>query len=125
MFKSLKIRLLVLCMSITVVCMVLLALAIGYTVRANTRDEINDRMQQQVKLHADDVTAWVHEKQRITSAIQLAVQRPDLTDFLRTIKQAGGFDDAFMVFADNRLAFLGPVPEGYKGYEQGKRKFLS
>ncbi|WP_454874898.1 methyl-accepting chemotaxis protein [Paraburkholderia xenovorans] len=98
--------------------MVLLALAIGYTVRANTRDEINDRMQQQVKLHADDVTAWVHEKQRITSAIQLAVQRPDLTDFLRTIKQAGGFDDAFMVFADNRLAFLGPVPEGYNGPER-------
>lgn len=60
-------------------------------------------------------TEWVKEKQRITSTLKLAVGKPEPVPFLLAAKQAGAFDDAYFVYADNRAIFAHPMPEGYSG----------
>ncbi len=115
MFHSLRARLIGICVAITVAALCALALATFVVVRNNTIDAIDVRMGQLTHNHANALTDWVKEKQRITNALTLAVNKPEPVPFLLAAKQAGAFDDAYFVYADNRAIFPHPLPEGYSG----------
>ncbi len=115
MFNSLRARLIGICVAITVAALFALASATFVVVRNNTLDAIDVRMGQLTHNHANALTEWVKEKQRITSALTLAVGKPEPVPFLLAAKQAGAFDDAYFVYADNRAIFPHPLPEGYSG----------
>ena len=76
-----------------------------------------------IRSHANELTEWVREKQRITSSLKLAVGQAEPLPFLRAAKLAGAFDDTYFVYADKRTISDHPMPEGYDGtarlwYEQ-------
>lgn len=115
MFHTLRARLIGICVAITVAALFALALATFVVVRNNTLDAMDERMGQLTRNHANELTEWVKEKQRITSALKLAVGKPEPIPLLLAAKQAGAFDDAYFVYADNRAIFAHPMPEGYSG----------
>ncbi|WP_370680260.1 methyl-accepting chemotaxis protein [Comamonas sp. GB3 AK4-5] len=113
MFQSLRARLIGICVAITTLSLVVLALVSFFIVRGNTLSGLDERIGQLTHVHAHVLTEWVQEKQRITGAIQYALGQADPLPFLRAAKQAGGFDDAYIGFADKRHVFLDPVDAGY------------
>ncbi|AVS64924.1 chemotaxis protein [Paracidovorax avenae] len=119
MFQSLQARLIGICIAITTASLVVLAFATFLVVRGNTLAGIDAQLAQRTRLHADEITSWVKEKQRITSSIRIAATQPDPIPFLQAAKQAGAMDDAYLVHADKRIAFLHPVPDGYDGTARG------
>ena len=115
MFHTLRARLIGICVAITVAALFALASATFVVVRNNTLQGIDERIGQLTRNHANELTEWVKDKQRITSSIQLAVGQAEPVPFLLAAKQAGAFDDAYFVYADNRAIFPHPMPEGYSG----------
>ncbi|BEU98208.1 methyl-accepting chemotaxis protein [Acidovorax sp. DW039] len=115
MFQSLRARLIGICVAITVAALFALALATFVVVRNNTLSSIDERMGQLTRNHANELTTWIKEKQRITSSLKLAVGQAEPVPFLLAAKQAGAFDDTYFVYADKRNIFAHPMPEGYDG----------
>ena len=115
MFHSLRARLIGICVAITTISLLAVALATFLSVRKDAEQSLDQRIGQLTHLHASELTEWVREKQRITSSIQLAVGQAEPVPFLLAAKQAGAFDDAYFVYADNRAIFPHPMPEGYSG----------
>ena len=78
MFHSLRARLIGICVAITTVSLLALALATFFPVRDDAERSLTDqRIGQLTHLHATDLANWVREKQRITSSIQQAVGKDD------------------------------------------------
>ncbi|MBY0453778.1 MAG: HAMP domain-containing protein [Burkholderiaceae bacterium] len=124
MFHTLRARLIAICVGITVVSLLALSVAIFVTVRHDTLASIDAHIGQLTQMYAADVAEWVRDKQRITSSMKIAAAQEDPRLFLQATKDAGGFDDIYIVYADNRPLFLHPLPAGYSGvqrawYKQG------
>jgi len=115
MLKTLRARLIAICVAITVLSLLALACATFVVVRGSMLDSLDDAIGQRTRLHAADLADWVREKQRVTGSIKVAVDQADPVPFLVAAKQAGGLDDAYFVFADKRNVFARPVPPGYDG----------
>ncbi|MDA8457484.1 cache domain-containing protein, partial [Acidovorax sp. GBBC 3334] len=119
MFQSLRARLIGICIAITTAALVVLAFSTFYVVRNNTLAGIDSRLEQRTRLHANEITEWVKEKQRITGSLKIGAAQADPMPFLEATKQAGALDDAYLVHTDKRHAFLHPVPDGYDGTSRG------
>ena len=115
MFHSLRARLIGICVAITTVSLLALALATFFSVRGDAQQSLDQRIGQLTHLHASELTEWVREKQRITSSIQQAVGKDEPVPFLLAAKQAGDFDDAYFVYAHGPHVFPHPMPDGYVG----------
>ena len=115
MFHSLRARLIGICVAITTVSLLALALATFFSVRDDAQQSLDQRIGQLTHLHATDLANWVREKQRITSSIQQAVGKDEPVPFLLAAKQAGDFDDAYFVYAHGPHVFPHPMPDGYVG----------
>ena len=115
MFHSLRARLIGICVAITTVSLLALALATFLSVRKDAEQSLDQRIGQLTHLHASELTEWVREKQRITSSIQQAVGKDEPVPFLLAAKQAGDFDDAYFVYAHGPHVFSHPMPDGYVG----------
>ena len=115
MFHSLRARLIGICVAITTVSLLALALATFFSVRGGAQQSLDQRIGQLTHLHASELTEWVREKQRITSSIQQAVGKDEPVPFLLAAKQAGDFDDAYFVYAHGPHVFPHPMPDGYVG----------
>lgn len=115
MFHSLRARLIGICVAITTVSLLALALTTFFSVRDDAQQSLDQRIGQLTHLHASELTEWVREKQRITSSIQQAVGKDEPVPFLLAAKQAGDFDDAYFVYAHGPHVFPHPMPEGYNG----------
>ena len=115
MFHSLRARLIGICVAITTVSLLALALATFFSVRDDAQQSLDQRIGQLTHLHASELTEWVREKQRITSSIQQAVGKDEPVPFLLAAKQAGDFDDAYFVYAHGPHVFPHPMPDGYVG----------
>ena len=115
MFHSLRARLIGICVAITTVSLLALALATFFSVRGGAQQSLDQRIGQLTHLHATDLANWVREKQRITSSIQQAVGKDEPVPFLLAAKQAGDFDDAYFVYAHGPHVFPHPMPDGYVG----------
>ena len=115
MFHSLRARLIGICVAITTISLLAVALATFLSVRKDAEQSLDQRIGQLTHLHATDLANWVREKQRITSSIQQAVGKDEPVPFLLAAKQAGDFDDAYFVYAHGPHVFPHPMPEGYNG----------
>lgn len=115
MFQTLRARLIAICVAITVFSLLTLALATFFMVRKDTLTQLDFRVGQVTRSHANELAEWVREKQRITGSLKLAVGQAEPLPFLRAAKQAGAFDDTYFVYADKRNIFDHPMPEGYDG----------
>lgn len=115
MFHSLRARLIGICVAITTMSLLALALATFFSVRDDAQQSLDQRIGQLTQLHATDLANWVREKQRITSSIQQAVGKDEPVPFLLAAKQAGDFDDAYFVYAHGPHVFPHPMPDGYVG----------
>ena len=115
MFHSLRARLIGICVAITTMSLLALALATFFSVRDDAQQSLDQRIGQLTQLHALDLANWVREKQRITSSLREAVGKEEPVPFLLAAKQAGEFDDAYFVYAHGGHAFPHPMPEGYNG----------
>lgn len=69
MFHSLRARLIGICVAITTISLLALALATFLSVRKDAEQSLDQRIGQLTHLHASELTEWVREKQRITSSI--------------------------------------------------------
>ena len=115
MFHSLRARLIGICVAITTISLLAVALATFLSVRKDAEQSLDQRIGQLTQLHATDLANWVREKQRITSSIQQAVGKDEPVPFLLAAKQAGDFDDAYFVYAHGPHVFPHPMPDGYVG----------
>ncbi|GKT20866.1 hypothetical protein [Acidovorax sp. SUPP3334] len=115
MFKSLRARPIGICVAITVLSLLALALVTFFAVRNDTLAQLDEHVGGLTRLHADEVSEWVREKQRITSSLKVATEQPDPLPMLRAIKQAGAFDLVYFTHADKRHMALTKVPDGYDG----------
>ena len=113
MFQSLHARLIGICIAITTLSLVTLAFVTFFVVRGNTLSELDERMGQLTQVHANELTEWVREKQRITGSLKTALNQADPLPFLLATRQAGAFDDTYIGFADKRFVFPHPMPAGY------------
>jgi len=113
MFQSLRARLIGICIAITTLSLITLALVTFFVVRGDTMSGLDERIGQLTKVHADELTEWVRDKQRITSSLKTALDQNDPVPFLLTAKQAGAFDDTYFGFADKRFVFAHPMPASY------------
>jgi methyl-accepting chemotaxis protein len=115
MFQTIRARLIGICVLITVVALLVLSAATFFIVRNNTIESINTRIEQLTDLYAGELTGWAQDKQRATSSIKVAVGKDEPLPFLHAAIQAGGFDDAFFVYADKRPIFIKERRPDYDG----------
>ncbi|APE49179.1 chemotaxis protein [Delftia sp. HK171] len=118
MFQTLRARLILICVAITVAALFALSMATFWTARSSTLSDIDENIGQLTRAHASTLTDWVQDKQRITGSLKKAVDQPDPIPFLLAGQQAGGFDDAYFVHADKRAVFTHPMPENYDGTQR-------
>ena len=118
LLQTLRARLIAMCLGILLTSLLVLSTATFFTVREDTLASVDARIGQVTQMHASEVAAWVRDKQRITSSLHIAAIQADPLPLLQAIKDAGGFDDAFLVYADNRIAFLHPVPDDFVGTQR-------
>ncbi|WZB62873.1 methyl-accepting chemotaxis protein [Achromobacter xylosoxidans] len=85
--------------------------------RDNTFDQVDHNIGQITRNHANELSAWVRDKQRVTSSLKNAVDQPEAIahTMAATAQQAGGFDDAYIVYADKRYIFNHAMPDGFDG----------
>ena len=86
MFHSLRARLIGICVAITTVSLLALALATFLSVRKDAEQSLDQRIGQLTHLHASELTEWVREKQRITSSLREAVGKDEPVPFLLAAK---------------------------------------
>ena len=117
MFKTIRSRLVVLCVAITVLSCLALSLATVWVARSNTIEQVDQSIGQITRHHAAAVAQWVADKQRITHSMTTAIGKPDATavELVTLTKTAGGFDNAYIVYADRRKIFNPPMPDSYDG----------
>jgi len=112
MLTSIRNRLVFLCVAITVLSMLTLSLTTVWVARSNTIEQVDRSIGQITRQHADALANLVRDKQRITTSLTLAVPQPEAValDMTAAAQVAGGFDDAFIVYADKRTIFNHPMP---------------
>ncbi|SAI24336.1 methyl-accepting chemotaxis protein [Bordetella ansorpii] len=117
MLKSLRYRLIALCVAITVLSMLALSVATVLVARNDTLDQVDAHIAQLTQDRSAALAGWVAEKQRVTGSMKLAVDQSE-AEALRmaaSAKNAGGFDDAYIAYADKRTLFNHATPPGYDG----------
>ena len=66
MFQTLRARLILICVAITVAALFALSMATFWTARSSTLSDIDENIGQLTRAHASTLTDWVQDKQRIT-----------------------------------------------------------
>ena len=118
MLHSLRARLIGICVAITTLSLLAMALATFISVRSSATQSLDARLLQLTRLHADALADWVRSKQRITGALQQAVGKDAPVPFLLAAKQAGDFDDTYFVYAHGPHVFAHPMPDSYVGTQR-------
>ena len=114
MFKTLRARLIASSIAIVAVALVLLSSVTLVTVRTNVLSSLDSQINDVTRLYARELTEWVQDKQRIASALKVAVSQPDPQPALDTARQAGAMDSVGFALSDKRAVYSGwTVPPGF------------
>lgn len=113
MFASLRVRLIAICVSIVVVAMLVMTVSNFLTTRARTLEALNGQMTQLAQSQAAGIGEWVRGKRMITASIKLAADAGEPLPFIKMAQAAGGFDNAYIGFADKRMVAPTTLPDGY------------
>ncbi|MQR02122.1 methyl-accepting chemotaxis protein [Glaciimonas soli] len=113
MFSSLRTRLIVICVSIVVLSLAILASANIITTRSHTLESLNGQMRQLADDNASEIADWVHAKATVVSSINLAADLADPIPFIKAAQKAGEFDRAYTAYPDKRMMAPYTLAPGY------------
>ncbi|MES2257164.1 MAG: methyl-accepting chemotaxis protein [Pseudomonadota bacterium] len=115
MFATLRSRLIALCVSIVVLAMLAVVAANFITTRSHTVSSLDSQMQQLVRSQAAGIAEWVAARRALVASTRLAVDLSDPSPLLKAAALAGGFDNAYIGYADKRVASSRdePAPPDY------------
>ncbi|MET3129830.1 hypothetical protein AAKU55_000071 [Oxalobacteraceae bacterium GrIS 1.11] len=105
MFSSLRRQLILICVVIVALAMSAVVLVNFITVRSHTLDSLNQQIYQLSQSHAAGITEWVHSKEAAVASMRPAVQDANPMLVVKAAEQSGGFDLAYIGFADKRSVF--------------------
>ena len=112
------------CVTITVVALLLLGSSLLWLIRSNMLQDIDKDLNQVAHSSARQISAWAEEKTRMTSSLRDVVGKAEPVPFLLQAIKGGGLDNAFYVQADKTAVFPQERPSDYDGtarawYKQG------
>jgi len=113
MFASIRNRLIAVCVSIAFIAMFVLMATNYFTTRSRTLEALNVQMTQLSQSQASGIAEWVRGKRMITSSIKLAADNAEPLPFIKAAQAAGGFDNAYIGYADKRMIAPNELPAGY------------
>lgn len=116
MFHTLRARLIAIAIAIVAVALVLLSAVTFVTVRANVLTSLDKQIGDVTRQYGRELTEWVQDKQRIASALKVAVAQADPQPALDTARQAGAMDSVGFAMSDKRAVYSGwTVPPDFDG----------
>jgi len=116
MLNTLRARLIASSTAIAAAALVLLSAVTFTNLRANVLSSLDKQISDVTRLYAHELTEWVQDKQRIASALKVAVAQPDPQAALDTARLAGSLDSVGFAMSDKRVYYSGwTVPPGFDG----------
>jgi methyl-accepting chemotaxis protein len=116
MFNSLRARLIAVSIVIVTLALALLSIMTFVIVRDDLMANLDSRISSTTRQYARELTEWVQAKQRIASAIKLAVPLADPHAVLDASRHAGAMDSVGFVLSDKEAFYSGwTVPPGFDG----------
>ncbi|WP_321170272.1 methyl-accepting chemotaxis protein [Pseudoduganella aquatica] len=104
MFATLRGRLIGLCVSIVVLAMLAVVAANYFTTRSRMAASRDEQMRQLASSQAAGIGEWLAARRAIVSSLRGAAAGADPSPVLKAAALAGGFDNAYIGYADKRIA---------------------
>ncbi|MBV8623047.1 MAG: HAMP domain-containing protein [Herbaspirillum sp.] len=104
-FSSLRTRLIVLCGGIVVLAMLAIVLTNFLTARSRTMSALDSQMAQLAQSQAATIAEWADSKKLVVSSLKQAADMADPLPFVKAAETAGGFDMAYVGYADKHAVF--------------------
>ncbi len=104
-FSSLRTRLIVLCGGIVVLAMLAIVLTNFLTARSRTMTALDSQMAQLAQSQAATIAEWADAKKLVVRSIKQAAEAADPMPFVKAAETAGGFDLAYLGYADKHAVF--------------------
>ena len=106
MLKTIKGRLIAICLLIVVAAVGVATLASYLTVRSHARHQVGAELSSMGKAQAEAMGAWVRKQQDVVSALSVAVATDDSNPALTQALQSGRLDLAYVGRADKRMVSI-------------------
>jgi len=104
-FSTLRMRLIALCVSVVVLAMLAIIAANFLTSKSRMLDSLDSQTRQLSDSHAATIAEWVASKKSVVTSIKQAVDAAEPLPFVKAAEQAGGFDLAYIGYADKHTVF--------------------
>ncbi|BEV14001.1 methyl-accepting chemotaxis protein [Herbaspirillum sp. DW155] len=102
---SLRTRLIALCAGIVVLAMLAIVLTNFLTARSRTMSALDGQMAQLAQSHASAIAEWADARKLVVTSIKQAADAADPLPFVKAAETAGGFDLAYVGYADKHAVF--------------------
>ncbi|KQR77109.1 chemotaxis protein [Burkholderia sp. Leaf177] len=120
LFTTLRSRLIAVCVT-TVMFAMLSLIATNYlTTKSRMVDTLDKQMRQLSESDSATIAEWISSRKSVVSSIKQAIAFPDPSSAVKAARTAGGFDDAYIGYADKRAVFSQQRPLAL-GYDPTKR----
>ena len=103
--SSLRTRLIALCAGIVVLAMLAIVMTNFFTARSRTMDTLDTQMAQLAQSQAALIAEWSDSKKLVVTSIKEAADATDPLPFVKAAQTAGGFDLAYLGYADKHAVF--------------------
>ena len=104
-FSTLRMRLIALCVSVVVLAMLAIIGANFLTSKSRMLDSLDRQTRQLSDSHAATIAEWVASKKSVVTSIKQAADMAEPLPFVKAAEQAGGFDLAYIGYADKHTVF--------------------
>lgn len=104
-FSSLRTKLIFICIGISVVAVCSVGLANFLTARLRIIDSLDLQINQLLKSRSATIAEWVQSKKTIVGSLKASVNASDLLPAVQAAEHAGGFELAYLAYADKRVTF--------------------
>ncbi|MFL9878636.1 methyl-accepting chemotaxis protein [Herbaspirillum rhizosphaerae] len=104
-FSTLRMRLIALCVSVVVLAMLAIIAANFLTSKSRMLDSLDSQTRQLSDSHAATIAEWVASKKSVVTSIKQAADAAEPLPFVKAAEQAGGFDLAYIGYADKHTVF--------------------
>ncbi|EIJ48299.1 methyl-accepting chemotaxis transmembrane protein [Herbaspirillum sp. GW103] len=103
--SSLRTRLIALCAGIVVLAMLAIVLTNFLTARSRTMVALDGQMSQLAQSQASAIAEWADARKLVVSSIKQSADAAEPLPFVKAAETAGGFDLAYLGYADKRTVF--------------------
>lgn len=104
-FSTLQRRLIAICVSIVILAMLAIIGTNFLTTRSHMLASLDVEMRELADSRSSSIAEWVASKKLVVSSIKQAVDVADPLPFVKAAEQAGGFDLAYIGYADKHTVF--------------------